>query len=315
MELSPKIRFKLQRWKNSLDAMFAGKESYDTSHRMCPNCRALVERGASECPFCGQKLRSMRARSRSSGSSSGSGQVLGGLLPIPSTACSVIVVATIAVYAVSWYLTQASSSAGAGGSSLGGISGGVLLELGAKSPLIIIRHQWWRLVTAIFLHAGLFHIGMNLWCLFDLGPQVETLFGASKFVVFYLVTGVVGFLVSLFWNPMGMSIGASGAILGMIGVLIGVSFHHGGMGKAYRGMLWRWVIYIAIFGLLPFFAVDNAAHFGGLLSGLALGYMIPEADSETVGGDKLWSVLALFSVIIIAGSFALMALNLTRAGG
>jgi rhomboid protease GluP len=311
MELSPKLRFKLERWKNSLEAVFAKKESYDTSHRMCPNCRALVERGASECSFCGQKLRSVRARSQGSGS----GQMLGGLLPMPSTACSVIVVATIAVYAVSWYLSQqVSTNAMVAASSLGGINGAVLQELGAKSPLIIVGHQWWRLVTAIFLHAGLFHIGMNLWCLFDLGPQVESLFGASKFVVFYLVTGVVGFLLSLFWNPMGMSIGASGAILGLIGILIGASFHHGGLGKAYRGTLWRWVIYIGIFGLLPFFAVDNAAHLGGLVSGLALGYVVPEADSETVAGDNLWSVLALFSVIIITGSFALMAMHLTRAG-
>jgi len=312
MELSPKLRFKLERWKNSWDAMFAGKKSYDTSHRMCPHCRALVERGASECSFCGTKLRSPRARSQSSGS----GQVLGGLLPVPSTACSVIILVTIVVYAASWYLTQqVSSNAMVAAPSLGGINGGVLQELGAKSPLIIISHQWWRLVTAIFLHAGLFHIGMNLWCLFDLGPQVEALFGASKFVVFYLVTGVAGFLLSLFWNPFGTSIGASGAVLGLIGVLIGASFHHGGLGKAYRGTLWRWVIYILIFGLLPFFAVDNAAHIGGLVAGLALGYVVPEADSETVTGDKLWNVLALFSVIIIAGSFALMAMHLTQAAG
>src|SRR5208282_599621 len=118
MELSPKLRFKLERWKNSLDALFAGKESYDTSHRMCPNCRALVERGASECSFCGTKLRSLRARSPSSGS----GQVLGGLLPMPSTACSVIIFVTIAIYGVSWYLTQqVSANAMMAAPSLGGI--------------------------------------------------------------------------------------------------------------------------------------------------------------------------------------------------
>jgi rhomboid protease GluP len=220
-------------------------------------------------------------------------------------------VATIAVYAVSWYRTQQGMM---GAPSLSGsINTRVLVELGAKSPLIIIQHQWWRLVTAIFLHAGLLHIGMNLWCLFDLGPQVESLFGASKFTVFYLVTGVAGFFLSLLWNPFGTSVGASGAVCGLIGVLIGASFHHGGIGKMYRSMLWRWVIYILIFGL--FFAVDNAAHIGGLASGLALGYVVPESDSETVAGENLWNVLALFSVVIIAGSFALMAMHLTQAGG
>ena len=151
---------------------------------------------------------------------------------------------------------------------MGGISGEVLLRLGAKSPYILVG-QWWRLVTAIFLHAGLLHIGMNLWCLFDLGPEVESLFSTAKFMVFYLVTGVLGFVLSLWWRPMGMSIGASGAVCGLIGVLIGASFHHGHLGKAYRGQLWRWVIYIAIFGI--FLPIDNAAHFGGLIAGIAPG--------------------------------------------
>jgi membrane associated rhomboid family serine protease len=231
-------------------------QKYDTSHRMCPNCRALVERNASVCPFCGEKLGSARARP----SSAVPGRILG-IIPIPSTATSAVVAATIALYAISWYMTVSSGSSQLSPESvMGGISGEVLLRLGAKSPHILMG-QWWRLVTAIFLHAGLLHIGFNLWCLFDLGPQVESLFSSAKFVVFYLVAGVAGFLLSFWWSPFGMSVGASGSILGMIGVLIGASFHHGHLGKEYRGQLWRWVIYIFIFGL--FFAVDNAAHIGG----------------------------------------------------
>ena len=107
-----------------------------------------------------------------------------------------------------------------------------------------------------------------------------------------------------------MSVGASGAVLGLIGILIGASFHHGHLGKAYRGMLWRWLIYIFIFGL--FFAVDNAAHIGGLLCGLAFGYLVSEGEPTTREGERLWNALAVLSVIIIAGSFALMALQLTQ---
>jgi rhomboid protease GluP len=127
-------------------------------------------------------------------------------------------------------------------------------------------------------------------------------------VVFYLVSGVAGFLLSFWWSPFGMSVGASGAILGLIGVLIGASFHHGHLGKEYRGQLWRWVIYIAIFGL--FFAVDNAAHLGGLATGALLGYLVPEGEAETRAGQNLWNLLAVLSIVIIAGSFALMALQL-----
>ena len=204
-----------------------------------------------------------------------------------------------------------SSNGGNAGSGGGGDIGGlVLLRLGAKFGPLILAGQWWRLVTAIFLHGGLLHIGMNLWCLFDLGPEVESLFSTPKFIVLYLATGVFGFVLSMFWSPRGLSIGASGAVLGLIGVLIGASYHHGTLGKDYRSRLWRWVIYILIFGLLPIFAVDNAAHIGGLLSGLALGYFIPEGDPETRASETLWNALALVSVLIIAGSFAMMALQL-----
>jgi len=299
MELPPKFWFQLERLKKALRSAFGSPEQkYDTSHRMCPNCRALIERNASVCPFCGEKLRSPRARS-----SSGTPGRIMGIIPIPSTATSAIVAVTIALYGISWYMTATSGAMQA----MGGISGEVLWRLGAKSPAIR-EGQWWRLVTAIFLHAGLFHIGMNLWCLFDLGPEVESLFSTAKFVVFYLVTGVLGFVLSLWWRPMGMSIGASGAVCGLIGVLIGASFHHGHLGKAYRGQLWRWMIYIAIFGI--FLPIDNAAHFGGLASGLLLGYVVSEGDAETQASQNLWNVLAVFSVVIIAGSFALMALQL-----
>jgi rhomboid protease GluP len=100
-------------------------------------------------------------------------------------------------------------------------------------------------------------------------------------------------------------------VLGLIGVLIGASFHHGRMGKDYRGQLWKWVIYIAIFGLIiP--GVDNFAHFGGLAAGLALGYFIPEGEPETRAEENMWNAVAIFCVVIIACSFGLMALQLNR---
>jgi rhomboid protease GluP len=306
MGLPPRLRFRLEKLKSTVRAAFASKEpSFDTSHRMCPACRALIDRKASRCPFCGVSLKTSRAREGAA-----PGRVMGGLIPVPSTATSALVAANIALYGVAWYLTQEVSSAAQPAPSLGGIDPTVLVRLGGKFGPFIYAGQWWRLVTAVFLHAGLIHIGFNLWCLFDLGPAVESLFTTQKFIFIYLVTGFFGFVLSLWWSP-GLSIGASGAILGLIGVLIGASFHHGHMGKEYRGQLWRWVIYIAIFGLLGM-GVDNAAHIGGLVSGIALGYLIPEGEPDTRSSEYLWNTLAVLSVIIIAGSFALMALQLNR---
>ena len=109
---------------------------------------------------------------------------------------------------------------------------------------------------------------------------------------------------------MGMSVGASGAIMGLIGVLIGASYHHGQLGKDFRSSLWKWVLYIAIFGI--FFAADNAAHFGGLACGLALGYLIPEGEPTTRPSENLWNALSVLSVLVIAASFVLMTLQLSH---
>ena len=306
MPLPPKIWFQWQRFKKMFaSSVGAQGTSTGSTVRMCRHCRALIDRDARVCPHCGGALGATRARS----GNSTPGRIMG-VLPIPTTASSVFIVANIAMYVISWYMTQNSEASQLNGApSLGGIDASVLVRLGCKAPYILAG-QWWRLVMAMFLHAGLLHIGMNMWCLVDLGPEVESLFSTTKFTVFYLVTGVAGFLLSLWWRPFGISVGASGAIMGLIGILIGASFHHGHLGKEYRSQLWRWVMYIAIFGI--FFAVDNAAHFGGLAAGLALGYLVPEGEPATRSSENLWNGLAVLSVLIVAGSFVLMALQLNK---
>ncbi len=286
-------------------ALGSDAQSYEASYRMCSNCRALIGREVDACPFCGAATRPSRSRAGAT-----HGRVLGGVIPIPSTATSVLIAANVGLYALTWYLTQAAASAELNSvPPMGGISPRVLVRMGAKYTPLILAGEWWRLVTAMFLHADVLHIGMNLWCLVDLGPTVESLFSTRKFLVFYLVTGVAGFLLGLYWSP--FSVGASGAILGLIGVLIGASFHHGRLGKELRGQLARWVIYILIFGF--FFRVDNAAHLGGLATGVLLGYSIPEGEPDTRWGENFWNGLAVLSVLVIAGSFALMALQLNQA--
>ena len=175
MPLPPKFWFQWQRLKKVFASSLGAQESGPTSTvRMCPHCRALIDRDAKVCPLCGEATGPVRAR----GGSSTPGRIMG-VIPIPTTASSAIVVANLVLYAISWYMTQNSASAQLyGATSMGGISGEVLMRLGAKSPYILAG-QWWRLVTAMFLHAGLLHIGMNLWCLVDLGPEVESLFSGG----------------------------------------------------------------------------------------------------------------------------------------
>ena len=95
-----------------------------------------------------------------------------------------------------------------------------LIDWGANSASLTLGGQWWRLVTSMFLHIGAMHIFFNMWCLWDLGGICESLYGHLTFAAVYLISGVGGSLASVWWRPMGVSAGASGAVFGVAGALI-----------------------------------------------------------------------------------------------
>src|SRR2546428_12277281 len=127
MQLPPHLRFEIERLKSALLAALGPKaRSPDTAHRMCPSCRALIDREASSCPFCGAATGPARAHGGDPG-----GRILG-VIPVPSTATSVIVAVNVGLYSLSWYLTQAAASGHDTAASLGDIRFDVLFRLGAK---------------------------------------------------------------------------------------------------------------------------------------------------------------------------------------
>lgn len=160
-----------------------------------------------------------------------------------------------------------------GSISIWSFPGQALDLLGAKSPMIHFRHEWWRLVTAGALHGGLIHIGMNTWVLYDVGPLVEEFFGPYRMVLIYVVASVAGFGASYWWNWQALSIGASAGICGLIGAMIAFGFHYRTpMASAIRAHFVRWAIYLVVIGIMiPF--IDNAAHIGGLAGGFAVAYL------------------------------------------
>ena len=100
-----------------------------------------------------------------------------------------------------------------GGSGFGDPDLQTLVDFGAKyAPYIIGRGEWWRLITAAFLHGGLLHIVMNSWVLFDLGPQVNEAFGTPRFLSIYFVSSVTGYLASLYWSSVGFDRRVGGAM-------------------------------------------------------------------------------------------------------
>ena len=151
-------------------------------------------------------------------------------------------------------------------------------------------NQWWRLFTAMFLHIGVLHIGFNMWALAWLGAQAEQLYGRFRFLLIYLLAGLAGSVASMAVLP-GLdhvSAGASGAIFGIIGVLLAYYFRY----RTQLGAVGRSQLYnMAIIAALNLFLsaqvqnVDDWAHLGGLLGGTILGLLLAPAyqmvmDSE-----------------------------------
>jgi len=262
---------------------------------MCPHCRAFITNKDKVCPYCNERV-GPRAIDRRSPA-----DFLGGLIPHARFNTIVILLANFGLYVVS---TLYSMRAGGGG-GFSGIDGATLFAFGAKFGAAIAGGQWWRLVTAGFLHGGLLHILMNSWVLFDLAPQVEEMFGASRMWVIYFLSSVGGFYLSNLWNPRSLSVGASAALCGLIGAMIalGVTHHDAATGAMIRSTYMRWAVYILIFSFLP--GIDMAAHIGGGIAGFGVAYVAGTPRLEGSPVERLWQAGALICLGLTGLSFAL----------
>ena len=148
-----------------------------------------------------------------------------------------------------------------------------LIRFGAKFNLLIRQGQYWRLVTPIFLHVGLFHLLFNQYALWILGRDVERLFGTGRFVVIYLLAGVWGNLISMVFVE-AISAGASGAIFGLVGAQVAFLWRNrkvlGEVGEQQLLNL-LFIVGLNLFFGLSVKGIDNWNHMGGLVSGLLLG--------------------------------------------
>jgi rhomboid protease GluP len=184
-------------------------------------------------------------------------------------------------------------------------TGQLMVHFGANYGPFTLSGQWWRLLTYMFLHGGVFHVAMNMWCLWNLGTLCESLYGRWTYAAIYLITGIAAGLASVAWNPGVLSVGASGAIFGLAGALI-ASFYFGEFSLpkvAISGTLRSLLFFVGfnvLFGTLSP-GIDNGAHGGGLVSGLILGTLIARVAPQHDKPLRRAGVL-LFMVLIVAGS-------------
>lgn len=152
----------------------------------------------------------------------------------------------------------------------------VLVLLGAKVNELIVQGQWWRLFTSMFLHVGILHLVFNVYAIYAIGPLVEGYYGHLRFALIYLLGGMVGSLASFAFSPT-ISAGASGAVFAIAAAAAVYFFRYReNFGARGRAILQNMLFVLGanlVFGLASQ-GIDNWGHFGGMVGGLLLGWVL-----------------------------------------
>jgi rhomboid protease GluP len=182
-----------------------------------------------------------------------------------------------------------------------------LLKWGADFGPSTLRTQPWRILTSTYVHIGIIHIALNMWCLWNLGALAERVFDRWTYFLTYTVCGLAGSIVSLWLHPVRTGAGASGAIFGLAGALISALYlgklpvHPRALKSTLKSLL-SFAGYNLFFGsVVP--GIDNSAHIGGLISGLALGAVLAPrlmASRETRNSWRLFVFVAAAIVLALA---------------
>lgn len=181
-----------------------------------------------------------------------------------------------------------------------------LLRWGADFGPRTLGGEWWRMLASTFLHGGVLHIAFNMLALWSLGPLMEKLTGRLPFLLMYLACGLGGSLLSLWWHPMIVSIGASGAIFGVAGALLAVLYlKHVPIPKVYLkknlGSIGAFVVYNLAFGaIVP--GIDNSAHLGGLLTGLLVGALLVPVYERNASPLRRYIAFPLIALLLLGGA-------------
>lgn len=309
---SPRTIFKLRlaraRWEARREGQANLERGASYSHKACPACARLVPRAAARCDYCGANVRWAPGP--------GLARTLGLAIPHGSVAMTLVTL-NIAFFGVSTLVSAWNADVDIV-SALFRPDFMSLYWMGALYAHAVVAGEVWRLWTYQFLHFGALHIFFNVYALLSLGPATEDIYGPWKTAVLYWVTGVGAGLLSIatrltfFYASggtvrIGPTVGASGAIFGLIGVLIGHAIRRGGSyGANLRSFLVRWAVYGLVMGF--FIGADNAAHIGGLASGFLLGLVVPDRSPESGPAAALWRFSALSVLGLTIYGFAAAAL-------
>jgi membrane associated rhomboid family serine protease len=240
---------------------------------ICPDCMTPTSVGM-RCPECARertRVRSLRTRSDE----------------------PVVTYGLIAICFVAWLLE------GSVGNPTHVFFDGALF-----GPAISVGHDYWRLVTGGFLHAtgtqGIFHIGFNMYLLWILGRMLEPVLGSARFAVIYFTALLAGSFGSLLVSPDAVTVGASGAVFGLMGAAA-VELHGRGINPFQTGI--GGLIIINLIFSFTFSNISVGGHIGGLVGGAVAALAFRQADERRVGGAGFAACAAL-AAVAVAGAIA-----------
>jgi rhomboid protease GluP len=253
--------------------------------RMCPNCRAFVTTSDRICPYCQVPLGPRAVDRRNPG------EILGGLIPHARFTTVMILLINGALFVAQYFLPE-------------------VTQAGQSLPAFMMQGQYWRLITAGFLHGGLLHILMNSWVLFDLGAEVESFYGTSRMIVFYVVSTITGFATSSHFGH--ASVGSSAGIYGLIGAMLAFGFtDRSSLGMQVKSLYTRWVIYGLALSFLP--GIDFWAHVGGFSGGFIAGWLASTPRARLMWKEPLMKVLAGACIFATLVAFGMLYLAVARS--
>jgi rhomboid protease GluP len=264
-----------------------------TGSSLCYACGKINRVDARVCFYCGRRNPGLW----------GFGASIGRLVGDFDFAHAVIAVCMVA-YVVSLLFDLGAVTRARGPLSLLSPSMGALNALGMTGAYAWAAGRWWTLFTAIYLHAGLLHVLFNLLWVRQLAPEVEDLFGRARLMVIFTVSGVLGFVVSDLLG-VAFSVGASGAIFGLLGALVSYGRKRGGaFGVSIMRHYGHWALILFVLGFfVP--AVNNLAHAGGFVGGYLIGSLLgprerhPERGLDgLMGGACLVLTIASFGLAL-----------------
>lgn len=188
-----------------------------------------------------------------------------------------------------------------------GESQAIMLDLCVHGPSVRYG-QYYRLITGTFLHSGLMHVAFNCYALYVIGSQLESFLGKAKFTVIYFVSALFGSLMSITFNGATASVGASGAIFGLMGSLLYFGYHYRVyLGNVLKSQIIPLIVANLVFGFIVD-GMDNAAHIGGLIGGalitMALGVKNKSSWFEEING---WIITLVFLAFTIYMAFVYVA--------